>query len=251
MLVDASSIRNDSVFTSDNKKIGTVMNVILKCTSGFPRFSILVFPAEQNWLEGYIKKNWGKLTIDSIKKAFPSKIPEILNDIKDKGTEEAERIWNNYSKDNIAKAQQELKKCYLIPGLAIEESKRTKKEIVLKIDLDRVENQFGYIGEPRVSTTQDMAFFSASNIARRDAESLLSVTLNLSAIQDLEVQDCDGNTGCIHDVQLDFEQNEVAKLVVQTSGEEAANRLVSADDFDFSTLTSNKTFDSCAELPFT
>lgn len=247
MLVDASSIRNDSVFTSDSKKIGTIMNVILKCASGFPRFSILVFPAEQNWLEDYIEKNWGKLTIDSIKKAFPAKIPEILDDIKDKGLEEAERVWNDYSKDNITKAQQKLKKCYLIPGLAIEESKRTKKEIVLKIDLDRVENQFGYIGEPRVSTTHDMAFFSASNIARRDAEILLPVTLNLSAIQDLEVQDCDGNTGNILDIQLDFEHNEVAKLVVLTS----AKRLVSADDFDFSTLTSNKAFNSCAELPFT
>jgi sporulation protein YlmC with PRC-barrel domain len=95
-----------------------------------------------------------------------------------------------------------------------------------------------------------VAFFSASNIAFRDAENLLPVTLNLQPIQGLEVQDCNGNTGIIDDVQVDFERNEVVNLVVQTSGDKAANRIVSAENLDLSTLTCNKEFSSCTELPF-
>lgn len=250
MIVDASLIRNDLVFTSDNKKIGSVINVILTCSSRFPKASILVFPPEQNWLEGYVKKHWGKLTIGTIKRAFPAEIPKIAEDIKTKGAEEAERIWNAYSKDNLAKAQLELKKCYLIPSLAINGAKRTKKEVFLKIDLERVESRYGYIGEPPVSAATHVAFFSASNIAFRDAEKLLPATLNLQPIQGLEVQDCNGDTGIINDIQVDFERNEVVNLIVQTSGEKAANRIVRAEDLDLSTLTCNKEFGSCAELPF-
>lgn len=248
--MDASLIRNDLVFTSDNKKIGTVVNVILTCSSRFPKASILVFPPEQNWLEGYLKKNWGKLTIDTIKRVFPAEIPKIAEDIKNKGAEEAERIWNAYSKDNIAKAQLELKKCYMIPSLTINGARRTKKEIFLKIDLERVESKYGFIGEPPVSSNKHMSFFSASNIAFRDLENLLPVTLNLQPIQGLEVQDRNEEAGVINDLQVDFERNEVVNLVVLTSGDKAANRVVRADDLDLSTFTCNKEFCSYAELPF-
>ena len=250
MIVDASIIRNDSVFTSEEKKIGTVVNIILNLNSKFPKASILVFPPEQNWLEGYLKKNWGKLTIDTIKRAFPAEIPKMLDDIKDKGTDEAERIWNAYYKDNMSKAQMALKKCYLVPGLAIDENKRTKTEIFLKIDLERVESKYSWIGEPPVSTTQNVAFFSATNVAFRDADSLLPVTLNLIPIQGLEIHDSDDNIGTIDDIQVDFSRNEVVNLVVQTSGENAANRIVSTEDFEFSTLTCNKSFSIYSELPF-
>jgi sporulation protein YlmC with PRC-barrel domain len=250
-IVEASLIRNDTVFTRDNKKIGTIVNVILRCDSSYLEASILVFPPEQNWLETYLKQNWGKLTIDTLKKAFPAEVPQIITDIKEKGSEEAERVWNAYFKDNIQKAQLKLKKCYSLPTLAIDGTKCAKNEITLKSSLESVEAKYSYIGEPPVSETQHIAFFSTLNEARRDAESLLPIALNLTSIKGLEVQDCDGNTGCIADIHLDLEQGIAANLVVRTVGKHAGNHLVTAEDFDFSTLTCNKLFSSCTKLPFT
>jgi sporulation protein YlmC with PRC-barrel domain len=250
-IADASLIRNDAVFTRDNKRIGTIVNVILRYDSSYLEASILVFPPEQKWMEMYLKRNWGKLTIDTVKKAFPAEIPQIINDIKEKGSEEAERIWSEYSKDNIQKAQLNLKKCYLLPTLAVDGSKCTKNEIVLKSSLESVEAKYSYIGEPPVSETQHIAFFATLNKARRDAESLLPIALNLTSINGLEVQDCDGNNGCIDDIQLDLDQGIAANLIVRTVGKNSGNHLVSAEDFDFSTLTYNKLFSSCTKLPFT
>jgi len=250
LVVEASLIRNDSALTSDGKSIGTVVNIIFMCDSGSPQASLLVFPHEKNWLGNYIKENWGKITIETVKQAFPSEVPKILDDIKNKGAQEAEKIWKAYLNDNIEKAQMALKKCYLIPTLFIDESKRTKNKIILKSDSERIEAKYSYIGEPPVSEERDMALFATLNKPVRDQESLLPITLNLMAMQRLEVRDCEGNRGWIDDMQLDFDSGMVANLVVQTVGKDPGNRLVNPEDFDFSTFTSKKVFNSCTELPF-
>lgn len=250
MVVEASLIRNDSAITRDGKSIGTVVNVIFMCDSGCPRASLLVFPHEKNWLSNYIKENWGKITIETVKQAFPSEVPKILDDIKNKGAKEAEKVWKAYLNNNIEKAQMALKKCYLIPSLAVDESKRTKEKLFLKSDLESIEAKYSYIGEPPVSEAQDMAFFATHNKPVRDQESLLPITLNLMAMQRLEVRDCEGNRGWIDDMQLDFDSGMVANLVVQTVGKDPGNRLVNLEDFDFSNLTSKKVFSSCTHLPF-
>jgi sporulation protein YlmC with PRC-barrel domain len=251
LVVEASLIRNDTVFTSDDEKIGTVINIILEPSSRHTRASILVFPPEKNWLEAYLRKNWGKLTIDTIQRLFPSQVPSIVKDIKEKGAAEAERLWNEYAKDNIKKIQMELTKCYLIPSLAVDGSKCTKKEVFLRSSLESVEGKYAYIGDPPVNDFQHMAFFSTPSKARRDWENLLPVTLNLTPIQSSEVQDCEGNTGYLEDLQIDCEQNAVANFVVQTVGKGAGNYLVNAEDVELSMLTSKKAFNTCAKKPFT
>lgn len=249
MVFEASLIRNDAVFTSDDKKIGTVINIILEPSDTYTRASLLVFPPEQNWLEAYLRKNWGKLTIDTIKRLFPSEVPSIVKDIEEKGADEAERLWNEYAKDNIKKIQMELTKCYLIPSLAVDGSRCTKKEAFLRSNLESVEGRCAYIGDPPVND-QNMAFFSTHSKARRDWENLLPVTLNLTPIKGLEVQDCEGNTGYLEDLQIDCEQNAVSNFVVQTAGKGAGNYLLNAEDFDLSTLTSKKAFNTCTKTPF-
>ncbi len=250
MVIEASLIRNDSALTSDGKSIGTVVNIIFMCDSDCPRASLLVFPHEKNWLSNYIKENWGKITIETVKQAFPSEVPKILDDIKSKGAQEAEKIWKTYLNDNIERAQMALKKCYLIPTLFIDESKRTKNKIFLKSDSERIEAKYSYIGEPPVFETRDMALFATHNKPVRNQDSLLPITLNLMAMQRLEVRDCEGNRGWIDDMQLDFDSGMVANLVVQTVGKKPGNRLVNPENFDFSTFTSKKVFSSCTELPF-
>ncbi len=116
--------------------------------------------------------------------------------------------------------------------------------------MEHVENKYGSIGEPNVSADKDAAFFPTGNVAVREGEYLLQVNLNLVALQGKDVQDNEGNFGCIDDIQLDFDKNAVASIVVQTSGEGAANRLVNPQDFNFKCLTCDKPFNSYPELPF-
>ena len=246
--VEASLIRNDSVFTRDGKNIGTIVNVIVKCDSAYPVASLLVFPHEKNWLGNYIKENWGKITIDTIKQAFPAEAPKILDDVKNKGAEEAEKVWKAYLNDNIEKAQMALKKCYLIPSLLVDEPKRKKEKLFLKADLEHIEAKYCSIGEPPVSEDEDMAFFATHNKPMRDQDSLLPITLNLEAMQRLEVRDCQGERGWVDDIQLDFKVGKIANIVVQNIGEDPGNRLINPGDFNFDKFTSKSTFTSYPKL---
>ena len=247
MLVKASAIRNDSVSTLDGKKLGTVVNVVFEADSVCPIAYILVFPHERNWLLQQIKENWGGITTSFIERNLPE-LPQGWDEVKKRGTGEAQRVWNAYVKDNEQKRQLANKICHLILISEIDDSKLAENQVVLKEEFDSIRDNYCYIGEPQISDTL-VPFYATPNIPAR--ESLLPITLNLNpAFQRLKIRDSNENPGWIHYVQLDTETRLVACFVVQVAGRDAGDYLVKPQDFDFSTLTSTKAFKDCDKLLF-
>jgi sporulation protein YlmC with PRC-barrel domain len=241
--VRASSLRNDDVTTADDKKLGTVVNVIFEAESGCPVAYILVFP-EINWLLEKIRENWGGITIGFIERNLPD-FPQGWDEIKKKGTGEAQRVWDAYYRDNAQKRQLANKTCYLIPISEIDEPKLSGNQVVLKSKFDDILNNYCHLGEPRVSDIL-VPLYATPNKPTRN---LLQVTLNLQPVfQQLKVRDSNRNPGWVLDVQLDTEQRVVANIIVQVAGKDAGDYLVSPQDFDFSTLTSTKAFNQCPKL---
>jgi len=248
MLVQAGSLRNDNVSTIDDEKLGTVVNVIFEADSSYPVAYILVFPHEKNWLLKQIEENWGGIAIGFVERNLPE-LPQGWDDIKKKGTHEAQRVWNAYYKDNARKRQLANKICYLILISEIDEPKLSGNQVVLKDKFDGIRNNYCYIGEPQVSDTL-VPLYATPNIPTRD--NLLPITLNLRPVlRGLKIWDSNKNPGWILDIQLDTEQRVVANMIVQVAGKDAGDYLVSPQDFDFSTLTSTKAFKDCAKLSST
>ena len=233
----ASAIRNDDVTTSDGKKLGTVVNVIFEADSACPMAYILVFPHERNWFLQQISENWGGIATSFVERNLPE-LPVGWDEIKKRGTGEAQRVWNAYFNANEQKRQLAHKICYLILVSEIGDSNGTR--VVLKEKFDGIRDDYCYIGEPQVSDTI-VPFYATLNIPVR--ESLLPITLNLSpSFQQLKIRDSNRNPGWIHDLQLNTETRLVSAFVVQVAGKDAGDYLVSPEDFDFSTLTIAKAF---------
>jgi hypothetical protein len=245
VLVRASSLRNDNVSTTDDEKLGTVVNVIFEADSNCPIAYILVFPHEKNWLLQQIRENWGGIATGFVERNLPE-LPQGWDEIKKKGTSEAQRVWNAYVKDNAQKRQLANKICYLILISEIDGQKLSGNQVALKDKLVGIRDNYCYVGDPQVSETL-VPLYATPNKPTRD--SLLPITLNLQPVfQRLKVWDSNKTPGWILDVQLDTEQRVVANIVVQVAGKDAGDYLVSPQDFDFSTLTSTKTFNQFPKL---
>jgi hypothetical protein len=229
----------------DDDKLGTVVNVIFEADSSCPVAYILVFPHEKNWLLQQIRENWGGIATGFVERNLP-KLPQGWDDIKKKGTGEAQRVWNAYMKDNAEKRQLANKICYLVPVSEIDGPKLFGDEVLLKDKLVGIRDNYCYVGEPQVSDTL-VPLYATPNIPTRN--SLLPITLNLQPVfQRLKIWDSNKYPGWILDVQLDIEQRVVANIIVQVAGKDAGDYLVSLQDFDFSTLTGMKAFNQCPKL---
>jgi hypothetical protein len=205
---------------------------------------ILVFPHEKNWLKSYLAERGAVAAIDMIKKAFPDNVSEIVKDIEEKGTDEALKLWTEYSKRNEEKIRM---KCYLIPSLSINSSKSNKDQITLKDELEYIESNCSSIGYPPTSE-KDMALYHSPNLEVADGKSLLSITLQRPSIEGLIIEDSDANKGRIDQIQMNVELGEWSYLVIQTIGVNAGKWLVSPKDFNFSTFTCTKPFCQCEKL---
>jgi sporulation protein YlmC with PRC-barrel domain len=246
MLLRASSLRNDDVTTVDDEKLGTVVNVIFEADSSCPIAYLLVFPHEKNWFLKQISDNWGGIATGFVERNLPE-LPPGWDEIKKKGTGEAQRVWNAYVKDNAQKRQLANKICYLILVSEIDEQKLHENQIALREKFVGIRDNYCYVGEPQVSDTL-VPLYATVNIPVRD--NLLPVTLNLQPVfQRLKVWDSNRNPGWILDVQLDTEQRVVSDIIVQVAGKDAGDYLVNPADFDFSTLTSTKPFNQFPKLP--
>ena len=248
MVVDACVLRNDEVSTSDNKKLGAVVNVIFKGDSKSPTAWILVFPFEGNWLKEHVTNNWGGVTIDLVKSMMPEEISKFESEMVNKGTDTADKYWAKYVEANAGKLEMKMKMCYFIPIRQIDEAKRTDGKIVLKLNYSLVGDKYRFIGEPPVTNAM-MPMFASINQPVRNLKSLMQITLNLSPIcQEFEVHDSTDEAGYIDDLQLDFEQGTVTGIIVRKDGADAGRYFVPPADFDFSEMRLTKPLTDCSKL---
>ena len=241
-VIEACSLRNDEVKTSDNKKVGAVVNVIFQANSRNPSVWLLIFPFEENWILEHLRNNWGGIAIDGIKMLIPEKLSEIEADIASKGTGAAEKTWRKYIEDNYEKFEMRFKMAYFIPASQIDESKYKAGHIVLKCKWSDVCDKYRFIGEPNLR--KDMApLFKSINVPIRNLKKLLPATLNLSPVFfNYCISDSDDDEAYIDDLQLDLDTDVISGLIVQKNGASAGLYIVPPKDFDFTEMRATKPF---------
>jgi sporulation protein YlmC with PRC-barrel domain len=241
-VIEACSLRNDGVKTSDGRKVGAVVNVIFGANSKSSSAWLLVFPFEESWIVEHLRNNWGGIAIDSIKMLLPEKLNEIDAEIASKGTDAAEKTWRKYIEDNYEKFEMRFKMAYFIPASQIDELRSTDGHIVLKCDWNYIGDKCRFIGEP--SLRKNMApLFESINKPVRNLKKLLPVTLNLSPVFfNYCVSDSEDEEGYIDDLQLDLHTDVVSGLIVQKDGANSGRYLVPPKDFDFTEMRATKPF---------
>jgi sporulation protein YlmC with PRC-barrel domain len=252
MSVRACSLRNDKVFTSDKKKLGTVVNIVFNTELDWPEAKLLIFPDGPSWVEKELGGIVGEKAVEMVKDLLPEEADKITKDIQSKGTDTALRIWKDFLKKKEEKA---FEKFHLIPILEINEFRRAKDQIVfksdriiLKGDLELETSKYCF-ADPNdaVSDTEVALYKAGAPEVAEDEKILWPISLNLPCIQGLLVRDCGGARGRIDDVQLNFEEGTITDLVVKTLGKGAGEHVVSIADFDFSTSTCKRLFSDVAK----
>lgn len=240
-MIEAGSLRNKKVFTSNKKVVGIVQNVLFEGDPVNPTAYVLVFLTEKNWLRKYLEENWGRIGIETLTTLLPGEESKIIQDVKEKGEKEAKKFWTAYLKDNADKAENSLKKCYLFPSSQIDEPACNDKQVKLKTEQDDVED-FGVIGIPiLVKNSKKMfALYETSNLPVRDQASMLPVTLNKTPIHLKTISDATHQKGLISDIQLDTSKGQVANFIIDVSGDNAGKRIVPLMDINFDTQVMKK-----------
>lgn len=230
----ASSLFKDKALGENKKKLGTLVNIIFdkKCLEA----RMLIFPDEQTkWLIRKLIESGKEITGGIIKELqfpFADKTDQIIRDMLEKGGEEAFKIAREY----LTELAEKLKKTYyLVPVWEIE--KATGKVISLGRSSECYEGEC--INMPTFE--DDIAFYDVGAIM--DVTSLWPITLNLVSIRGLKVNDPEGKTGRIMNLQLDTEEGIASNLIIQTMGKGAGKLLVNPKNFDFSTMTSKSKFE--------
>ena len=243
MNIDACTLRNDTVKTNDNEKVGQVANIIFKADSKNPTAWLLVLPFEENWIKEHLKNNWGGLTIDAIKIMLPEDLPKIQDDIAKKGTEAAEKGWRAYISDNFEKFEMRFKMGYFIPVSQIDENKREEGQIALKCSWNYVCDVYRFIGEPDQLNDKMLPFFKSINKPVNNLKKLLPVTLNLSPVCfGFDLTDSNDASGSITGLQLNLDNDAISGIIVETCGDNPGSYLVPPKDFDFSEMRATKPF---------
>lgn len=243
--MEAYKVRNDTVCTSDNKKIGTIVNILFDSEPDCLIAYILVFPREKNWIWQQLEDNWGGLTIGFIERNLTD-LPSNWNEIKKRGINEAQRVWTAYMKDNEQKKQLKHKICYLIPIDEINNLRPSDSQVILRDTFESIQNKYCFIGDPQVCETL-IPLFATPNIPTR--ETLLPITLNLSPVlQGLKVRDVNSKPGWIDGVQLSIKDGVINSLIIKLVGKTGGKYLVNPQDFNFDTLRCLKTFSDYRKL---
>ncbi len=247
--IDACTLRNDTVKTSEGKKVGQVANIIFKADSKNPKAWLLVLPFEENWLKEHLKNNWGGLTIEAIKTMLPEDLPKIQEDIANKGTAAAEKAWQAYIADNAEKFEMRFKMGYFVPVSEIDENKLQEGQITLKCNWERVGDLYRFISEPDQLTDKMLPLFKTINKPVNNLKKLLPVTLNLSpVIFGFDLVDSNEDSGTVAGLQLSLDIDAVSAIVVEASGENPGTYLIPPKDFDFSELCAKKPFGEFAKV---
>lgn len=249
IIVSASSIRDDKVFTSDKKKIGTMVNVVFNTDPSWLLAELLVFPDGPGWIEKELASIALDKAVDVLKDLLPDEADKIAEDVMDKGTDAAVELWKKKLKEKEEKAQGSF---YLVPTTQIAEFKRGKDQLIFKKDriilkdtFESIQKNYGFADDRSLLKTQ-VAFYRAQLPSGNDeAQSLWPIDLNLNRMQGLYTRDPEGNKGRIENLQIDFKKAIPTNLVVLTLGDDAGLRLVTINDFDFKSNTVKKPFKSC------
>lgn len=226
--MDASNLLGAKVVDIENKKIGLLVNIVFRTDPDIPSAKALIFPDKtRKWLNRLSEFIKGT-TLDLIKEEFPSDYPKIAKDIAEKGSEQAFKIWEKYLEE---KKEELMKTYYLVPILYAENPDEDEiSEIKMKKSIYELKKY-----RKCKPLKDEYPFFRDRPF--NGLETLLLTTLNLEALEELKTSQLEGKKGLLMDIQLNFEEGTVGKLVVQTFGKGACENLVNPKDFDFSELT--------------
>jgi len=247
MLIRASRMRNDKVFTKDKQKIGTLVNIFFNTEPGFHEANLVVFPDGPGWVEKEIGPIIAKKALEIIKDLMPEDTSQITKDIADKGYDSAKSIWMK----NLEKRELEaLEKFYYIPISKIFEFEDGRDKLIFKNDriILRVtkgaeDHDARKDPEGLVSDTELPFYRQGRTGPRKETEPLWSIQLDRPmCCHRFRVKDSNGVQGRIDDIIIDYKQGIVTDLVVNTIGPNAGEYIVSVKDFDFDTMTYAKEF---------
>lgn len=244
-MIEAGSLRNKTVLSSDNKTIGVIQNIIFETDPNNPLAYILVFLKQPNWLKKYITDNWGSISIKTIIALIPEQATQISIDLKEKGEAETLKIWGAYLKNKAAKNNASLK-CYMFPSNFLDEASCKEKEIKLKTPEKDLNDFLSIDIPPMAQSTEDMYAFYENSLERQ-LDCVIPVTLNKIPLHLKTLKDNLHNKGLISDVQIDSINGQVAYFIVNVMGLNAGKRLVSLNEIDFTTqkIVDTKNFASC------
>ena len=247
-MIEAGSLRNKKLVSSNKKTVGIIQNVFFEADAANPLAYILVFLAEKNWFKKYVDENWGRIGVETLTSLLPDEASTILSDVKNKGEQETIKIWKAYLKNKSNKEQSALK-CYLFPSGFIDESTCNDKEVKLKAEQKDIDD-FVSIGIPSYAKNSEnmFAFYESSLV--KDQECVIPITLNKTPVHFKTISDSKHDKGLISDVQLNVAKGQVANFVVDVMGENAGKHVVPLDeiDFDTQTIVKDKDFAGCPLL---
>ncbi len=218
--VTAFQIHKGKVFTSDQKKIGIIVNLIIDPEMDFAA-RLLIFPEEKPWWIDWLSQRGQEMSLDLIKQVLPEETDKILKDVAEKGPDVALQLWKEHLKR---------RKCYLVSLLEI--SKIDGQTVHLKSSLNQIETGYGDIA----TNENEIAFFDEDALSSDENKTLLSITLELPNFKGKKVSDQQGGKGRIFNIQLDTTRGQVTNIIVQTVGENPGNHIISSKDFDWSTF---------------
>jgi sporulation protein YlmC with PRC-barrel domain len=253
MLIEAGTLRNSKVQTKDGIDVGNVQNVLFDVDPQADSVAafVLIFPSQQNWFKQYVKQNWGRIGIETVKILIPSEAAQIVKDVEAKGEQEALKIWKVYLDVNAAKIQLALKRCHLIPCNEIDPNTVSKGQVNLKTNSNDIED-YGSFGFPLMAEGSQtmLAFYSAPNMPMIDQSSMLPIALNKTPLHGKSIIDSERQKGWIFDMQLEIENGVVDSFIVSTTGQGAGKRAVPIKDVNFDTLKmkKGKSFKNCSLL---
>jgi hypothetical protein len=230
MLIEPCVIRDAKVQTSDDKTLGTAVNVVF-CTDSEGYLGdahMLVFPDAQNPLF----KEFLNAGQNILKAGIEDVTPKQLTKVANTGLDETSKIANNYVDE---KTKEKLSEFFLIPLNKVAKIEPSKK-VVLNIDVVK-SNDCMCKNTSGLSETSMVYYHSTMTVG----DKLWTDTLNLKPIQDFVTKDALGNKGKIENLLIDTDKSMVTAFTVRPRGASTTTS-VSIDDFDFKTMSFKKTF---------
>jgi sporulation protein YlmC with PRC-barrel domain len=238
LIVRAGLIRNIKVITKDQKVLGTLVNIVFSTNPKLlGRAKMLIFPD----LASSLKEEFSEAIIDIAGQSITDNLPveSVKKTIEHTTDKVSELVQKGFSKDEAEK----LAKFYLVPVTKVVEIKERQK-IALNENFQDIASNFCFTDKQSISQ-EEKAFYCGG--APKDGR-LWSCSLNLTQMQNLPVEDSNGEGGEIEDIELDTTYGVVKNLLVSTTGEYAATRLVKLKDFDFARMANTKTFQECDSI---
>jgi hypothetical protein len=232
-LVTAFQIHEGKVMTSDQQKLGIIVNIFIDPEMDFAA-RMLIFPEERPWWWDMFVKRGKEWSLDLIEQALPEETDKILKTVAEKGSDFALEFWTEYLKR---------RKCYFVSLLEI--SKIEQKKVILKIDktgehivslkssLNQIKSGYGDL----TTYENELAFFREDDLLKEENKTLLPITLNLPVFKTKKVYDQQGGKGYVFNILLDPKKGQVTNIIVQIpAGPDAGNHIISTMDFDWSTF---------------